>query len=226
MPAPEHRKTKSQAGPPLAGLLLAGGILLATLLVQSVPGAAETLQWDRQGGSPLAWLTGHLCHWSWKHLAWDVVAFGLFSLLAWRVAPSRYVPSLLLAALLIPLEINLNQPRLDSYRGLSGLDCALFGLIVAALWQPPSGDRSGMASKTLALLGASAFLAKTFHELSTGQNLFVEMGTGPSFVPALSAHLVGFASGVAAGLLFKPSVRIRNRRPQPQHRHGISIQFR
>jgi hypothetical protein len=216
MPAPEIRETKSKAGPPLAGLLLAGGILLATLLMQSVPGAAETLQWQRHGGSPLAWLTGHLCHWSWDHLAWDLFAFGLLSLLAWRVAPSRYVPSLLLAALLIPLEIRLNQPQFDSYRGLSGLDCALFGLIVASLWQPPTGDRSGIARKVLALLGASGFLAKTIYEFTTGHTVFIEMGPSPTFIPALSAHLVGFACGVAAGLEYTKPIEFEKTLPSPQ----------
>ena len=122
MTAPDHQGSGVKACPPLAGMLPAGGIMLAAVLVQCSTGLAEALQWQRSAGSGVRWLTSHLCHWSWNHLAWDVFAFGLLSLLSLRVAPSRYLPCLLAAAMLIPLEILINQPMLDSYRGLSGID--------------------------------------------------------------------------------------------------------
>ncbi len=199
MTAPDHQESGVKACPPLAGMLLAGGIMLLTLLVQCSAGLAEALQWQRNAGSGVRWLTSHLCHWSWNHLAWDVFAFGLLSLLSLRVAPSRYVFSLLAAAMLIPLEIRINQPILDSYRGLSGIDCALFGLVAAGLWRQPSGDRKGVSTRTMALLGGCGFLAKTLYELTTGGTLFVEAGPEP-FVPVISAHLVGFLCGLGVGL--------------------------
>ena len=188
-----------KACPPLAGMLLAGGIMLLAVLVQCSTGLAEALQWQRNAGSGVRWLTSHLCHWSWNHLVWDVFAFGLLSLLSLRVAPSRYVFSLLAAAMLIPLEIRINQPMLDSYRGLSGIDCALFGLVAAALWQQPSKNGRGGAARMLAGLGGCGFLAKTLYELTTGGTLFVEAGPEP-FVPVISAHLVGFFTGLGVGL--------------------------
>ena len=185
--------------PPMAGILLAFGVGLVAVVVQSVAGLSETLQWQRSAGAGLSWLTSHLCHWSWNHLAWDVFAFGILSVLCLRLMPSRYAWCMLAAAVLIPLEVRLNQPLLDSYRGLSGIDCALLGLVVAALWCQPSGDRKWGAAQALAVLGGCSFLAKTLYELTTSGTLFVEAGQEP-FVPVISAHLVGFFSGLVVGL--------------------------
>ena len=200
MTAQENRGSVRKACPPLAGMLPAGGIMLLAVLVQCGTGLAEALQWQRSAGSGVRWLTSHLCHWSWNHLVWDLFAFGLLSLLSLRVAPSRYVFCLLAAAVLIPLEIRINQPMLVSYRGLSGIDCALFGLVMTALWRQPSTNRGGGAAQVLAVLGGGGFLAKTLYELTTGGMLFVEAGPEP-FVPVISAHLVGFLCGVGAGVI-------------------------
>jgi rhomboid family GlyGly-CTERM serine protease len=200
----EHRRTMNKGCPPMAGILLACGVVVAAVVVQSVAGLAEALQWQRSAGAGLSCLTSHLSHWSWNHLAWDLFAFGLLSLLCLRLMPSRYAFCLLVAAVLIPLEIQINQPLLQSYRGLSGIDCALFGLVVAALWRQSSGDRKRGAAQALAVLGGCSFLAKTMYELTTGRTVFVEPGQEP-FVPVISAHLVGFLSGMVVGLL-KPAL--------------------
>lgn len=182
------------------GLPLALGIALAALAVQGCAGLAEALQWQRGAGSALTWLTGHLTHWSWNHLVWDLLAFALLSGLSLRLAASRYAPCLLLASALIPLEILWCHPGLECYRGLSGLDCALFGLVIAALWRRPSGHGRWSSAQSLALLGGVAFMAKTCYELATGGTLFVEPGAA-AFVPVISAHLTGFVSGCAVGLI-------------------------
>ena len=209
----EHRRTVNMGCPSLAGILLASGVVLVAVVVQSVAGLAEALQWQRSAGAGLSWLTSHLSHWSWNHLAWDLFAFGLLSLLCLRLMPSRYAFCLFVAAVLIPLEIQIDQPLLESYRGLSGIDCALLGLVVAALWRQSSGDRNWGAAQALALLGGCGFLAKTMYELTTGGTVFVEPGQEP-FVPVISAHLVGFLSGATLGL-----ARMGRRR---WDRHGVS----
>jgi hypothetical protein len=193
-----HTLTK-RGCPPLAGILLALGIVLAAIAIQGYAGLAEVLQWQRGAAPGVSWLTGHLTHWSWNHLAWDLFAFAILSWLSLSLAPSRYAPCLLVAAVLILLEVRLFQAMLDCYRGLSGLDCALFGLVIGALWRQPSGDRGGRAAHGLALLGGCAFLVKTAFELVTGGTLFVEAGA-VGFVPVVSAHLTGFLCGLAAGL--------------------------
>jgi hypothetical protein len=183
--------------PPLAGILLATGVVLAAALLQAVPAFSDLLQWSRGASLGLSWITAHLCHWSWNHLVWDVVVFAILSLLALRLFPSRYAWCLGIAAIAIILEIQWNQHELAAYRGLSGIDCALFALIVAALCR----HEHNPTGKFLALTATLAFLAKFLYELTTGWTLFVDdaQSTAP-FVPAVSAHLVGFTTGMIVGL--------------------------
>jgi hypothetical protein len=192
---------------PLAGILLAGGVIFTALLAQATAGLPELLQWQRNGGFLLSGLTSHLSHWSWNHCAWDVAVFAFLSFLSLCLIPSRYVLCLVTTALLIPLEIQLNQPQLHFYRGLSGIDTALLGLLVAALWRSTPEKPNTLASRVIAVIAASAFVAKTTYELTNGGTVFVK-NTTQLFVPVPSAHLVGFLSGLGAGLL---NVRITPR---------------
>lgn len=206
MQTQEHQRTNHEGCPPLAGILLAVSVALVTLGVQCIHGVPEVLQWQRHGGMEWTWITSHLSHWSWNHLAWDLFAFGLLSLLCLRLMPSRYAACLLVAAVFIPLEVQINQQHIESYRGLSGLDTALMGLLVAALWRHPTADHSCGVSQVLAVLGGGSFLAKTMYELTTGGTVFVSAGNEP-FVPVISAHFVGFVCGFLVGI-FKSMSRL------------------
>jgi membrane associated rhomboid family serine protease len=193
-------RSNAEACPHVAGRLIALGIALASLAIQSVATWSEALQWQRGGESVVTWLTCHLCHWSWDHLIWDLFAFMLLSFLALRFHPTRYLLCLMMAGLLIPLEVQLNQGALVLYRGLSGIDCALLGLVVAALWRfGPSENRLSKA-RWLALLVLGGFAVKTGYELLTGGTVFVA-SESRNFVPAPSAHLVGFGTGLVLGLV-------------------------
>lgn len=179
----------------MAGILLGGCVILAAVLLQSVAGMSQALQWQRGGDTGLSWLTAHLCHWSWNQLVWDVSVFVVLSLLSLRITPEKYPSCLLISALLIIFEIQWNQPALEAYRGLSGIDCALMGLVVAALWR-----RGEAHTRWLAAIASACFVAKSIYELFTGKMVFVEESAGaPQFVPVVSAHLVGFVSGVLVG---------------------------
>jgi membrane associated rhomboid family serine protease len=189
-----------------AGVLTAVAVCLLTLLIPLIPDAGETLQWQRSGSivhHSFDWLTGHLTHWSADHLIWDLVTFVALSFGALRLIPRRYLLCLFLAALLIPLEIALNQSHLDSYRGLSGIDSALFGLILAGLWRTSANAGRFHPARLLSILGAVGFLAKNLFEFGTGQTVFVS-GTSAGFIPAVSAHLVGIICGLASGLIRRP----------------------
>ncbi|WP_395748533.1 rhomboid family intramembrane serine protease [Prosthecobacter sp.] len=192
------RQADQTGCPPLAGILLALGIVLVALTMQALPSLADHFQWQRGRENGVTMLTSHLCHWSWNHIVWDLLAFVVLSLLSLRLMPSRYGICMLVAAVLITLEVKMNQPLLTAYRGLSGVDTALLGLVIAALWWQPSSDRTGMSPRLLALLGGCGFIAKTLYEMITGGNVFVEVGQDP-FVPVVSSHLVGFISGLAVG---------------------------
>lgn len=198
---PSLIETNGTGRPPRAGVLALVLIADLTLVVFAIPEAAEALQWERGRsfpGSLLTSLTGHLTHWSRDHLIWDLATFIGLSILCLRLIPHRYGRCLGIAALAIPLEIALNQPSFQSYRGLSGIDSALFGLLLAALWRRGSRTDGDQSAKLLAVIGATGFLGKSLLELINGQTLVVD-ATAAGFTPAVSAHLVGLASGLIAG---------------------------
>ena len=184
----------------VAGYLAAAAITLFAIVLQMNSAFGDSLQWHRDeslSSRMIDWATGHLTHWSWDHLIWDALAFVALAFTALQLLPSRFILCLVLSAFVITLEIWLNQPHLETYRGLSGIDSALFGLVIAGLWK--TGNRWG---RPVALIAGGMFVAKTAFEIVTGENLFVTAPTGDqSFVPVASAHVTGFASGVFAGLV-------------------------
>ncbi|MCB1277299.1 rhomboid family intramembrane serine protease [Prosthecobacter sp.] len=196
----KQRFVVTEGCPLLAGILLAVSLGLLTVAVQCIHGLPEALQWSRSDGVEWTWLTSHLCHWSWNHLGWDLFAFGLLSMLCLRLMPSRYAACLLVSSVLIPLEVQVHQPLIESYRGLSGLDTALMGMLVAALWRCSSDGHSWGPPQWLALVGGGSFLAKTLYELTTGDAVFVAAASEP-FVTVISAHQVGFMSGFWVGIV-------------------------
>ena len=179
--------------PLYAAVATAAGVAVVAILLQLIPNLAEMFQWQR-GGSPLTYLMGHLTHWSWNHLVWDLAVFATLSFAAIRLIPQRYLLCLLIAAIVIPLEIAWNQPQFETYRGLSGIDSALFGLTVAGLW------KLRRTAKLIAAIALIAFVSKTLYELATGDSLFVEP-TQQVFIPATSAHISGFCAGLASGFI-------------------------
>lgn len=189
--------------PHRAGVLVFVAVTALALVIPLFPGVSETLQWQRSNPPLLhsfQWLTGHLTHWSWDHLIWDLAAFAALSFTALRLIPERYFGCILLAAALIPFEIAINQSQLHSYRGLSGIDSALFGLILTGLWRSNPAQSRIPLPRILAIFGGLVFFAKCLYELGSGQTFFVSASES-KFVPAVSAHLVGAICGIASGLV-------------------------
>ncbi len=176
-----------------ASVATAAGVALLAIFFQLIPSLGEIFQWQR-GGSLLTYLTGHLTHWSWNHLIWDLAAFATLSFAAIRLIPQRFLLCLLVAGIVIPLEIALNQPQFETYRGLSGIDSALLGLTIAGLW------KLRQTSRFIAAIALIAFVSKTIYELTTGDTIFVEQAQ-QAFIPATSAHISGFLAGLASGLI-------------------------
>jgi rhomboid family GlyGly-CTERM serine protease len=174
-----------------AALALTAGAAAAFL----VPGAARWLEYDRgaiAGGEVWRLVTGHFAHWSAEHLAWDVIAFVALGVLCERLSRARFLACAAGAAVTVSLALWWAMPGLDRYRGLSGLDSALFVLLAVSLLR--QGDpRQGLAG-AWALV---AFLGKVVWEGATGGALFVH-DPGLTAVPLahLAGALVGFAVGV------------------------------
>ncbi len=156
-------------------------------------------------------LTCHLLHWSTDHLVWDVAVFAFLGACCELRCQQRLAWTLLVSALVIPLCIIYGLPQIDSYRGLSGLDTALFGLLVSSLLleKVRERDSTGTAIHSILLVGLAG---KTLFEAFTQTNIFV---SDLSFTPVPLAHFLGGTIGLAAGVLGEG--RIEERRIERSH---------
>ena len=137
----------------------------------------------------------HLQHWSGEHLFWDLGMFALLCGLCEKINRRALALTLLVAAATIPVAVGIYHPEVASYRGLSGLDTALFGMAVVyfGLARMMESDHWGM----LIYLGLLvALVAKTVHELNFGTTFFVESS---NFIPVPVAHIVGAVIGISIG---------------------------
>ena len=178
---------------PVLTLLLAA-ISVGVYLLPA--GVTSALQFDRQAlASGELWrlATAHLTHFDANHLAWDVGALLALGSICERASRSRTAITLGLASVTICVAVWVFQPQFESYRGLSGLDSALFGLFASSLIQ--QRRRAPVMLGVIALLGV---LAKSIFEMTTGTTAFA-LGIGYSPVPL--AHLVGVASGIASAFI-------------------------
>jgi rhomboid family GlyGly-CTERM serine protease len=180
---------------PLVSLCLSA----VSALLFLVPSAAAALEYDRVAiGSGQVWrlVTGHLVHYSFDHFFWDTITFGILAVVCERKSDRRFVGCLFTSAVLISLALWFCAPSIDRYRGLSGVDSALFALLAAELFIEGirSATRQQVAVAATCLTG---FLLKTAFELATSHTLFVtSLGSGAVGVPV--AHLVGAATGLMA----------------------------
>lgn len=158
--------------------------------------AVEAGQWYRL-------FTCHLTHFSLDHLLWDVIAFAILGAICARRMPGRLMACLALAAITIPVAVHLFQPKLQTYRGLSGLDSAMFGLLAVSLLRDHWHHRHQVAFAATFTL-CCAFAAKLAIECATGSAIFVQSADA-GFVPVPLVHLVGAAVGAIIPLI--PSSR-------------------
>jgi hypothetical protein len=186
----------------LAEFPLTIGITLLTLIAFGletvVPGSGGFLEYD----TTVTWLrqvansfTCHWLHWSGEHLFWDLGMFVLLCGLCEQINRRALTITLLVASVFIPLAVGICHPEVVSYRGLSGLDTALFGMAVVyfGLARMKESDHRGM----LLCFGLlAAMVGKTIHELNFG-TFFVESS---NFIPVPVAHIVGAVIGISVGV--------------------------
>jgi len=182
--------------------------------VYFLPGAADLFQYDRDriaGGEIWRLVTSHWTHWSAEHLFWDLVLF--LVLITW----SMYINSrrtgivIGLSSLIIPIGIYWIQPELVFYRGLSGLDSALFVFLTMQLFPElkRQKDRAGLLLLMVLLTG---LCLKIVYETVTGQAIFIA-NMAPDVVVVPLAHIIG------AGLGFILGIRVSGKagsKPMPQ----------
>ena len=186
------------------------------------PGLTGWLEYDRARiaeGEIWRMIGCHWTHWSLDHLIWDVAAFAMLVAASWGADVRRVLATLASAAVTIPLGVWLLLPEMQHYRGLSGLDSALFTLVALQLLkrERAAGRAMGAWLVALMLLG---FCLKLAFEIATGTTVFVNT---TEFVAVPLAHLVGGACGaVGAFGLNEPQ---SSRRSPPRYSLPRSIRL-
>ena len=192
-----RRNGGGDAGVPVISV----AVIVIAVVAQSFPGLSQALQFERSavaGGQWWGVITGHLTHWSWEHLCWDLAGFAVLGWLCerrWRV---RFVVCLLVSAACVSAAFHFWHPELAAYRGLSGVDSALFGLALAAFWR--DARRRGDSALAWMFGGvALLFCGKIVYEIVACDFVFVA-DVGRRMVPVPVVHVAGFAVGVACAL--------------------------
>jgi rhomboid family GlyGly-CTERM serine protease len=187
---------------PGASLLFVAFAIAMSLL----PGVSAWLQYDRtaiSNGALWRILTSHFVHWSAEHLFWDVLALGVLGWLCERQNPARFLACVVASALLIPLSVWFAEPQMSTYRGLSGIDSALFAMLATRIISEAIADKDWYRL-TMAGFVTAGFAAKLGFELLTGGTLIVD-STAAGMTPVPLAHVVGGLVGLACGLCARAS---------------------
>ena len=174
---------------PVGALL---GVLFA--LLASSPTWAPVLEWQRGLAAVEPWrlLTGHFTHWSADHLLWDLLIFAIFGALLEMRCRKAFGGIVLLSALGLGVILPLLYPAMETYRGLSGIDCALAAAVGALHLQTRSRGERLIGFAILVFVGIKVAL-----EFGATGPFFVD-SAGAGFVSLPAAHgigaLVGFLS--------------------------------
>jgi rhomboid family GlyGly-CTERM serine protease len=170
-------------------------------ILRAIPGAAERFQFDRAAiaaGQFWRVLTGHWAHWSAEHLLWSGGAFALLLFVCAARSFGRASACVTIAAVAVSATV-WRWTDLQFYRGLSGIDSALFVLAAVTITRA-GGTRRQWATALLLL----AFVGKIYAESATGAAVFVSAGDS-GMAPVPLAHAVGGAVGLLCALTSRPS---------------------
>jgi rhomboid family GlyGly-CTERM serine protease len=175
-------------------------LTLPALVILAVTDAGEALQYDRgevAGGQWFRLLTCHWTHWNADHAFWDILMFGVLGAWCERQSRSGLLAATFGSALAISAAV-WHFAELPTYRGLSGLDSALFAFAAAAILQ--ESWRQGQSLQLgVGALFVGGFVAKVSFEMLTGSTLFVDANEA-QFHPLPFVHAVGGILGAGFGL--------------------------
>ena len=144
-------------------------------------------------------ITCHWVHLSTDHLFWSAATFLVLGSLCEIMDPKKYYAAVGIAAISIPIVIRWGLPDLMIYGGLSGLDCALYALLMVLFMKREIRSRSWIWVAFFSLL-LGGLVAKIIYETATGLTIFVG-NAQTNMVPVPLAHLVGGCVGIFVGIL-------------------------
>jgi len=206
-----NQRLKSAAGH-LPGVSLA--LAAAACLIMAVPSLVDLLQYERSAVFAGQWwrvATCHLTHCSLDHLFWDVVALLVLGFVIERDNRRRMLACIGLSAVSIPLAVMFFMPELSTYRGLSGIDSALF-MLLAVIMLGDSLRRRDWGWTAICTTVMAGFVGKTMFEFATGTTVFVDSAAA-EMLPVPLAHVIGAGVGVLCGVRWGKCLRIPNSIP-------------
>lgn len=175
----------------------------AAVLIMFSNDLQRLLQFDREMFANGQWwraITGHLTHWNFDHLFWDLFAFVVTGILCERLNRRAWGICIFGSVVLVSAVIFWKQPSMTVYRGLSGVDSGLFAMALTWMIVAWIGRREYLLG-IAGVVGAILFLCKLIYEVATGRILFVDSDAG-GFRPAIEAHLAGAVVGILVAVLF------------------------
>ncbi|CAB1060300.1 hypothetical protein D1BOALGB6SA_5066 [Olavius sp. associated proteobacterium Delta 1] len=144
-------------------------------------------------------ISSHWVHLNTDHLLWSAMTFFVLGSFCEIMDRCKYVITIGIAAILIPLAIWTVMPHLAVYGGLSGLDCSLYSLLMVLVikreW--PSQNWIWITFHTIMLV---LLPAKIIYEMASGLAIFVN-NIRANMVPVPLSHLVGGVVGFAVGIV-------------------------
>ena len=157
---------------PYVSLLLAS----FAVVIYFIPDATHWLQYERAAvarGEIWRLLTGHWTHAGFEHLFWDALMLAVLGALCEGIHRRAFVACVLGSAMAIALLLWVFLPEFEIYRGLSGIDSALFVLLAVTVLRAKLRAREwNWAAATGGFL--LLFVAKTAFEFGTGATVFVD----------------------------------------------------
>jgi rhomboid family GlyGly-CTERM serine protease len=158
-------------------------LTLLAVAAALLPGSSLELQ---RGGPVWRIVTCHFTHFTYEQLAWDALVFLVLGIACARRNRGAFQATLLASILVVPIAVLTFAPEVTTYRGLSGIDSALFALLLTMEWR-----RSWLVA-----LCAAGFAMKLIFEMTTGATVFV---SGAAFAVVPVAHLAGAVVGLVIG---------------------------
>jgi rhomboid family GlyGly-CTERM serine protease len=187
----------------VATLPLTVAIGLAAILISGTNHLPLVLQFDRSkitDGQVWRIATCHLTHWGVNHLQWDLLMFVVVGAACESRSRQHMWFCVAGAGGAVSLLVLIFFPAIDLYRGLSGIDTALFTLLAVDLIRDARYQHRPLIAGAVSglLLG---FVAKTVYEAVTGHAFFVDQ-TSAGFQLLVWDHVVAGVVGVLIGLTF------------------------
>ncbi|HEX4795052.1 MAG TPA: rhombosortase [Humisphaera sp.] len=158
--------------------------------------AAGWLQYDRSlvlRGQIWRIATCHLTHWSNVHALWSGLAFVALAGMCEVRSRLLTATTICISSVAIGGAMLLFLPKVEVFRGLSGIDSALLGLLAVMILR----SRTSASAKWLALAAIVLFALKVSGEMLGLRSVF--LGKESEVIPLPAAHLIGFVTGLCVG---------------------------